>query len=55
MSQVQAYILKEKVFTLTMLREAFPNTNFATLRAYVNDMKQDNILVELELGKYAVR
>ncbi len=55
LSQVQAYILKEKVFTLTMLREAFPKTNFATLRAYVNDMKQDNVLIELELGKYAVR
>lgn len=55
MSQVQAYILKEKVFTLTMLRETFPNTNFATLRAYVNDLKQENILIELERGKYAVR
>lgn len=54
-SKVQAYILKEKVFTLTQLREAFPKTNFATLRAYVNDMKKDNIIVELDRGKYSVR
>lgn len=54
-SKVKDYILREKVFTLTQLREAFPKTNFATLRAYVNDMKNDNILLELERGKYAVR
>lgn len=54
-SKVQAYILKEKVFTLTQLREAFPKTNFATLRAYVNDMKHENLLVELERGKYSIR
>lgn len=54
-AKVKGYILKEKVITLTGLREAFPKANFGTLRSYVNDMKNDNILIELERGKYAVR
>jgi len=54
-SQVKAYILAEKVFTLTKLRKDFPNTNFGTLRSYVNHMKKDNIIVEIEKGKYSVR
>lgn len=54
-SKVHAYVLKEKVFTLTQLREAFPEANYATLRGYVNDMKKDNILIELERGKYSIR
>lgn len=54
-SQVKEYILNEKVFSLSQLRAAFPQANFATLRAYVNDMKGENILVELERGKYALR
>ena len=54
-SKVKKYILEEKVFTLTQLRGAFPSTNFGTLRAYVNDLKNDNIIVELERGKYALR
>lgn len=54
-SQVQNYILQEKVFTLTQLREEFPKTNFATLRSYVNDMKKENLIVELERGKYSLR
>lgn len=55
MSQVKAYIFKEKVFTLTKLREAFPKTNFATLRSYVNNLKQEHLIVELERGKYSIR
>ena len=54
-SKVKSFILDEKVFTLTMLREAFPKANFATLRSYVNDMKNEKIITELERGKYAVR
>ena len=54
-AKVKGYILKEKVITLTGLREAFPKANFATLRSYVNDMKKDSILIELDRGKYAVR
>ena len=54
-SKVKSFILTEKVFTLTHLREQFPNANFATLRSYVNQMKKENIIVELERGKYSVR
>lgn len=54
-SKVKEYVFKEKVFTLTHLRKAFPDSNFATLRSYVNDMKKDQILIELERGKYCVR
>jgi len=54
-SKVKSFILNERVFTLTGLREAFPKANFATLRAYVNDMKNENIITELDRGKYAVR
>lgn len=54
-SKVRKHILETKVFTLTSLREAFPTTNFGTLRAYVNDLKNDNLIVELERGKYALR
>ena len=54
-SQVKQYILREKVFSLTQLRESFPKTNFATLRSYVNDMKNEQIIVEIERGKYSVR
>ena len=54
-SKVRNYILTEKVFTLTQLREEFPKTNFATLRSYVNDMKNEEIIVEIEKGKYSVR
>lgn len=54
-SMVKNHILHEKVFTLTSLREVFPSINFGTLRAYVNDLKKDNIIVELERGKYALR
>jgi len=54
-SKVKTFILNEKVFTLTQLREKFPKTNYATLRSYVNHMKKDNIIVELERGKYSVR
>lgn len=54
-AQVSGYVFKEKVFTLTQLRETFPKTNFATLRAYVNDLKQENLIVELERGKYSIR
>lgn len=55
LSQVRAYVFKEKVFTLTQLRQTFPNTNFATLRSYVNDLKQEHLIVELEKGKYSIR
>lgn len=54
-SKVQDYILKEKVFTLTSLRTAFPTVNFTTLRSYVNRMKNEDVIIELERGKYAVR
>jgi len=54
-SMVKNHILHEKVFTLTSLREAFPTVKFGTLRTYVNDLKNDNIIVELERGKYALR
>jgi len=54
-SQVKKYIFEEKVFSLTDLRKAFPTKKFSTLRAYVNDLKQDNIIVEIERGKYALR
>lgn len=54
-SKVRAAVLKSKVFTLTQLREVLPNTDFGTIRSYVNDMKNENIIVEIERGKYAVR
>lgn len=54
-SKVKKYIFEEKTFSLISLRQAFPTTNFGTLRAYVNDLKQDNIIVEIERGKYALR
>lgn len=54
-SKVRAAILKSKVFTLTQLRETFPDTDFGTIRSYVNDMKKENIIVEIDKGKYAVR
>jgi len=54
-SKVRAAVLKSKVFTLTQLRETLSDTDFGTIRAYVNDMKNENIIVEIERGKYAVR
>ena len=54
-SKVRAAIFKFKVFTLTQLRETLSDTDFGTIRSYVNDMKKDNIIVEIERGKYAVR
>lgn len=51
---VKKSIFERKVFTLTDLREEFPNANFATIRSYVNDLKKDGLIVEISRGKYAV-
>lgn len=54
-SQIQSYILEEKVFSLTDLREKFPDANFGTIRAYVKDMNKNEIITQIERGKYVVR
>ena len=54
-SRIQKYIFDEKVFSLTDLRKEFPDVLFSTIRSYVNDMYTDEIIVQLERGKYALR
>ena len=54
-SRIQTYIFDEKVFSLTDLRKEFPDVRFSTIRSYVNDMYTDEIIVQLERGKYALR
>lgn len=54
-SKVQSYILETKVFSLTDLRKEFPDVNFGTIRSYVKDMNKDEIIAQIERGKYVVR
>lgn len=54
-AKIKKYIFESKVFSLREIREAFPDVNFGTIRAYVNDMKMENLIVEIERGKYALR
>ena len=54
-SRIQTYIFDEKVFSLTDLRKEFPDVRFSTIRSYVNDMFTDEIIVQLERGKYVLR
>ena len=54
-SRIQTYIFDEKVFSLTDLRKAFPDVQFGTIRSYVNNMFTNEIIVQLERGKYALR
>lgn len=54
-SRIQTYIFDEKVFSLTDLRKKFPDVQFGTIRSYVNNMFTDEIIVQLERGKYALR
>ena len=54
-SQIHNYIFETKVFSLTDIRTTFPKVNFGTIRSYVNNLKHENIIVEIERGKYAVR
>lgn len=54
-SRIQGYILNAKVFSLTDLRKGFPDVNFGTIRSYVQDMNNDEIITQIERGKYVVR
>lgn len=54
-SMVRSYILKAKVFSLTDLRKEFPNAHFGTIRSYVQDMNNNEIITQVERGKYMVR
>ena len=47
-------IFKRRVFTMDELRDEFPNTNWATIRSYVHNMKKDGILELLDRGKYVL-
>lgn len=42
-------------FTLQELREEFPNENFGTIRSYVNGLKLEGLLIEMDRGKYVLK
>ena len=54
-SKVVSSIFRRVRFSLYELREEFPKYNYATIRNYVNTLKKEGVIVELDRGKYVVK
>lgn len=53
-AKVASSIFRRIRFTLRELNEEFSEENSATIRSYVNELKKDGLLQEMDRGKYFV-
>ena len=54
-SIVVSSIFRRVRFSLYELREEFPKYNYATIRNYVNTLKKEGLITEIDRGKYVVK